>query len=244
MVKRILLLAALLVVGLAGGVSSNVNATPNDPKVTICHRTNSVTNPYNELSVAQSAVDGVGNGDHYLKHQGPIATSTGVAQVLKDSKQKWGDIIPPVGAHSGLNWTTEGQSILANHCEVPNVAPDDIVVVTKKESLDCDTKKVTVTTTTTTTTYLFNEGNGDEDEGGWVAQEPVVSVEESTRDATTKELATCPDGGGEVLGTNTVKNLPYTGGDATAATVLSLSAIAGAVTIASVVGRTVLTRKI
>lgn len=93
------------------------------PKVTICHRTNSVTNPYVIETVAQSAVDGVaGNSgkkpDHYGKHQGPLAYSEAYAQALKDSKTKWGDIIPPVdGFHSGLNWSALGQKMLANGCK-------------------------------------------------------------------------------------------------------------------------------
>lgn len=93
------------------------------PKVTICHRTNSVTNPYVIETVAQSSVDGVaGNSgkkpDHYGKHQGPLAYSEAYAQALKDSKTKWGDIIPPVeGFHTGLNWSALGQKMLANKCK-------------------------------------------------------------------------------------------------------------------------------
>ena len=53
-----------------------VAAAPPGPKVNICHRTNSISNPYVSITVAQDSVDGnaandKGRGDHYLEHQGP-----------------------------------------------------------------------------------------------------------------------------------------------------------------------------
>ncbi len=253
MIKRILLLAALLVVGL-GATTSSAGATPQD-QVTICHRTDSAKHPYAKITVDEDAVDGEeeNNGnqaDHYGEHQGQLVTSTAEAQDLKDADEKWGDIIPPVGEHKGLNFTEAGQKILDNDCRLVGEAPDDIVVVTIKESLDCDTKKVSVTTTTTTTTYekeIIVEENNDSrvkvDDTEWVAQEPVIVVEDSIRDATNEELATCPDDG-EVLGTTVVKNLPYTGGDATLASVITFSTIAAAIAGTSVVARRTLGSKI
>src|SRR6478609_3260343 len=90
--------SAALVMGLA--LPRAVSATQvEDQKVTICHRTNSVTNPYVEITV-----DGQGNNDH-SQHTGPLVTSTSDAQTLKDNHVKWGDIIPPVeGVTDGLNW--------------------------------------------------------------------------------------------------------------------------------------------
>ena len=91
-------------------------------KVTICHRTDSVTNPYTKNDVDLSSVDGNGSndngkGDHLLDHTGPIADTQATAQSLKDNDQKWGDIIPPVtGVEAGLNWTATGQAMLANDC--------------------------------------------------------------------------------------------------------------------------------
>lgn len=112
--KKLLIPAALglLMGGVALAANSNEVATnvQVQEKVTICHRTNSVTNPYNKIEVSTDAVDGEGKNDH-TSHTGPVATSEAVAQALKDSKTKWGDVIPNV-----LNWTTEGQALYDNDC--------------------------------------------------------------------------------------------------------------------------------
>ena len=101
-------------------VVQTMSTDKQNTKVTICHRTDSATNPYRQITVDQSAVDGVGNSDHYGEHQGPLASTTVVAQQLKDAHIKWGDIIPPLkGVHNGLNWTTEGQAIYDANCVVP-----------------------------------------------------------------------------------------------------------------------------
>lgn len=124
-VKIIAIAAVAVAIGGMVGLTQTSTAEAKKakpPKVTICHRTNAVNNPYVQLTVAQSAVDGVaGNSgskpDHYGEHQGPLVTATAQAQALKDNKIKWGDIIPPVpGFHDGLNWTTEGQAVYNNGC--------------------------------------------------------------------------------------------------------------------------------
>lgn len=136
------------------GVSTaRVGATPNASKVTICHRTGSYSNPYVQITVAQSAADGNlgndnGRGDHYAGHQGPVFSPT----IPKGTK--WGDIIPPIpGIHDGLNWTTEGQAIYAIGCKIPASTPPT------------ETPNVSVTVTCNPSTNVFtvafsNSGNG------------------------------------------------------------------------------------
>lgn len=102
----------------------------NDKKIDICHATDSVTNPYNKISVSTKAADGIagnsgGEADHYGEHKGPLASSQAAAQVFKDAHITWGDIIPPIkDMHDGLNWTAQGQAMYNNgDCEY--VAPVD-----------------------------------------------------------------------------------------------------------------------
>ncbi len=119
-----------------GTATWTVTMTDQECKVTICHRTDSVVNPYVKITVSEEAVDGVaGNSgneaDHFGEHKGPLASSQAVAQDLKDDKIEWGDIIPPVGDHDGLNWSIIGQAMLANNCNYVEEAtptaprPDD-----------------------------------------------------------------------------------------------------------------------
>ncbi|MDO8266192.1 MAG: hypothetical protein Q7T41_04605 [Candidatus Saccharibacteria bacterium] len=97
-------------------------ASASDNNIRICHITNNASGPYVSNSVSPSSIDGVGNGDHYLEHKGPIATSVAVAQALKDAHQNWGDIIPPVAPyHTGLNWTATGQAIYNAGCSISTV---------------------------------------------------------------------------------------------------------------------------
>jgi hypothetical protein len=100
-------------------------ATKPDPlhQVTICHRTNSVTNPYVIITVDEASVDGNngndhGKGDHLFEHTGPVwypgAKADGVF---------WGDIIPPfysdgvtLTGYPSLNWNASGQALFENGC--------------------------------------------------------------------------------------------------------------------------------
>src|SRR3954469_22350328 len=66
-------------------------------QVTFCHRTASVTNPYNRITTDADSILKQGHGDH----TGPIFPNEG-------PDGKWGDIIPPFnysgGQYPGLNW--------------------------------------------------------------------------------------------------------------------------------------------
>jgi hypothetical protein len=126
-------------------------------KVTICHGTNAVNNPYIKESVDDDAADGNtgndnGKGDHST-HTGPVATSEAVAQALKDAKTAWGDIIPPHHNFPGLNWTAEGQAIYNNDCKYVVVDEEECDKEDEEEEKpETPTTPVTPTTPTVPTT--------------------------------------------------------------------------------------------
>jgi hypothetical protein len=122
-------LGALIAATLVGSsFAIGTTAASGDPSanVTICHRTDSDTNPYVQITVDESAVDGLGGGnDHLGAHTGPVWDPT-----LKAQHIKWGDIIPPVDEHGDprpdptliANWPA-GQDIFDNGCVVPSDVP-------------------------------------------------------------------------------------------------------------------------
>jgi hypothetical protein len=87
-------------------------AKPPEHKFTICHRTRSATNPYNQITVDRDSLIKQG----HLTHTGPI---------FSPGLRNWGDIIPPVPPElpDGMNWP-DGSPILDNGCEVP--PPPDV----------------------------------------------------------------------------------------------------------------------
>jgi len=120
------LIGGLLLV-ILGSAWAPANATPKDDenfhKVTICHRTNSVTNPYTVNTVDISSTDGsLGNGSNdHTRHEGPVfdfyapdAPGYHTTYPTPRNGDQWGDIIPPYtwGTGSsqvqfpGMNWTT------------------------------------------------------------------------------------------------------------------------------------------
>ena len=114
---------AALIVGAAIAAPSAALATKPAPdhKVTICHRTNSDTNPYVVITVDIASAGHLKHG-HDTEHEGPIWNPT-----LKDQHIEWGDIIPPYQyldfSYPGQNWDAEGQAIYANGCETPDPGP-------------------------------------------------------------------------------------------------------------------------
>jgi len=111
---------------LVGGGFNAALSAPAHVKVTICHRTNSVSNPYNKITVNLRAVDGDGHSDHQGHREGGIFDPT---LNYPSNRKDWGDIIPPFDKNGdpitdpsfpgSLNWTPRGQAVFANgDCEV------------------------------------------------------------------------------------------------------------------------------
>ena len=229
-------------------------------KITICHRTNSTSNPYEQIEVAVSAADGIaGNSgqspDHYGEHQGPLASSEAIAIALKQDKENWGDIIPPIGdVHDGLNWTAEGQAMWENGCNYVTQPVSDITF-----TVVCDeSNKGYALVTFKNTGEVDGEVGLNEEAITVLAGETVtksiatgttgVNITIVINDTTVyNQSITCADNG-EVLGDTTptpaIKSLPYTSGDSTLATVIALAAAASLVTLISLGARRTLARKI
>lgn len=93
------------------GVSSDASAATGG-KLTICHRTHSVTNPYRRITVSVSAANGSSANDHTHHNDLPFNLATRYPANAKN----WGDVIPDNaggGTGSGLNWVGSalGQAI-------------------------------------------------------------------------------------------------------------------------------------
>lgn len=179
-------------------------------KVTICHRTNSVTNPYVMPTVDFSAANGtIQGGPDHTGHAGPVfdfdaldAPGFETTYPKPRSGDQWGDIIPPVPfgegqLTTGMNWTEEGQAVLAAGCQAPTAPPESPVVIVEK----------TVPDVTVEDEFRFRVNGGtdtiieDEDSeefsvaagqvtiaedltspGGYLLQSVACSVQSSTRD--------------------------------------------------------------
>lgn len=116
-----LVVTALVATSVNVSLTASVNATKSD-KITICHATNSHTNPYVKNTVNSSSIneknnkkDVNGHGDH-----------TGAVWHEGIADHSWGDIIPPFESptgttYAGQNWTTEAKAIYDNGCSPKQV---------------------------------------------------------------------------------------------------------------------------
>lgn len=144
-----MLLGALLVLAPGAGATQG-----SVEKVTICHRTNSVTNPYRTPEIDFSGADGTAQGPDHTGHGGSVfnfgaADAPGYKTTYPTPRNgdQWGDIIPPVPygdgqMTAGLNWYVDndpemganeaGQAIWRNGCQEPETQGDPPVVIVEK----------------------------------------------------------------------------------------------------------------
>jgi len=122
--------------------TASADPAENPPKVTICHRTNSDTNPYDTITVAEASVDGNagndnGQGDHLMEHTGPVFDFNNPPPPPHNDPQ-WGDIIPPFDENGNprantsltLNWNAAGMAVFFNDCNPGNASINVTKVVT------------------------------------------------------------------------------------------------------------------
>jgi hypothetical protein len=99
----------------ASGVSA---ASKAHEKVTLCHRTDSDTNPYVVITVDIASAGEARTAEGHNSHNGPVWSAG-----LKAAHIKWGDIIPAYTfgsfSYPGKNLTAAGQAILDNGCKIP-----------------------------------------------------------------------------------------------------------------------------
>lgn len=128
---RATLACALALSGVMIAVSPATATPRTNEKVTICHRTHAVTNPYRQITVSMSSIVGNGNsgnghGDTTSGNNSHNPFNSNAGQVFNPSfsypanQKQWQDIIPPFtyvpangnpGSFAGLNWTDVGKAI-------------------------------------------------------------------------------------------------------------------------------------
>lgn len=127
----------LFVFGAASPLVAGATQGSPEHQVTLCHATDSYTNPYvsETVDVASTQFEG------HDGHNGPVF----YADIPKH--EQWGDIIPPfdygaAGSYPGKNWTADGQAIWNAGCTV--AAPTTTTTI-------APTTSTTEAPTTTTT---------------------------------------------------------------------------------------------
>jgi LPXTG-motif cell wall-anchored protein len=202
---------AMLLAGL--GVSTAGATQPNpEHQVTLCHRTDSYTNPYREITVDVASVL---NTEGHDSHDGRIF----FPDIPKH--EQWGDIIPPFDfgpgeQYAGQNYGTDGQAILAAGCTVASVTATTAELTTTTEG---STESTTTTTVGSSTTGAATTTTTDESTTTEPGQETTTSGNTNvTVGGVTTGSSTVPIGGlgtpgGVVPGAadNGSGDLPFTG---------------------------------
>jgi hypothetical protein len=160
------------------------HAKPPEEKVPICHRTNSVQNPYHLEEVnGDSIVRPDGTTTSHGDHTGPVYPG-----------EDWGDIIPPfsytnssggTSTYPGSNWTSDGQAIFEAGCEVILVEPPEETTTTGPATTSTEPATTTTTEPATTTT---EPATTTTTEPGTTTTEPATTTTEPA--TTTTEPAT------------------------------------------------------
>jgi hypothetical protein len=122
-------------------------ATQGSPEhqVTLCHATDSYTNPYVSVTVDVASVQFEGHDGH----NGPVF----YPEIPKH--EQWGDIIPPfdygaAGSYAGKNWTAAGQAIWNAGCTVviPTTTTTTAPTTSTTEAPTTSTTEAPTTSTT------------------------------------------------------------------------------------------------
>jgi LPXTG-motif cell wall-anchored protein len=207
-----LIAVGVLSMVLAGlGVSSAGATEPNpDHLVTLCHRTDSYSNPYEEFTVDVASVLGE---DGHDSHNGPVF----YPEIPKHTE--WGDIIPafdfgPGEQYAGKN-VPEGQSILDAHCVVPSVTTTTGEATTTTEG-GTTTSEATTTTeggTTTSEATTTTEGGTTTTDGSTTTEgtSGVTVAGETTGATSPVQPAGVPGATAPVGATAGTGTLPLTG---------------------------------
>jgi LPXTG-motif cell wall-anchored protein len=183
------------------GVMPSAGATKPNPehKVTLCHRTDSYTNPYVVITVDIASVQFEGHDGH----NGPVFYPS------IPKHQKWGDIIPPFDfgpgeTYAGKNWTAAGQGIFDAGCNVVTVPPPTTVPKTTTTCAKTTTTSPYTTSTApneTTTTTAPTGSTTSTTPGTTAASTTTTSRVGST--TTTSVPSTVTTGGGPETTTTT-----------------------------------------
>lgn len=198
---------AMLLAGL--GVSSAGATQPNpEHQITLCHRSDSYTNPYQEITVDVASVL---NAEGHDDHDGRIF----FPDIPKH--EKWGDIIPPFDVGPGLqfagqNFGTDGQAIWGAGCTVASVTTTTAELTATTEGSTSTTvgSSTTGASTTTTTDESTTTEPGEETTTSGITG---VSVGGVTTGSSTVPVGGLGTTGGVVPGAadNGSGELPFTG---------------------------------